>query len=90
MSDYYILAFENTRDAISGMEYAKQRICYAVMPIPSEISSGCGLAIRFPHDSEENILIFCRDIPLSCTLYRMKKEKINGVRPVTKLFQKEA
>lgn len=81
------MAFESAKTAIAAEAYAKERIASAIMPLPSEISSGCGLALRFPHSSKEEILAFCETFPLPFVLYRMNTERINGIRKVIKLAE---
>ena len=39
---YYIMAFDTTTDAMQAEAYAKDRIPSTIMPVPREISSGCG------------------------------------------------
>lgn len=85
---YYILTFSSTRDAISGEQYAKEQFAVAVMPLPQEISSGCGLALRFLKAELAEILSFCEEIPLTCTLYKMDTVKTDGVRRIEKLYGK--
>lgn len=89
MDYYYILAFENTRDAMSALSLSREQIRALIMPIPSDISSGCGLALRFPDSTEEQILSFCQKLDFPCTLYKMATAKVNGRRAVTKLFQQQ-
>ncbi len=88
MKYYYILVFDSTKEAIDGIEYSKGKIDSSVMPVPREISSGCGLALRFLHSSEDEILAFCRNIPQSCILYKMSMQRTNGVHAIKKLFEK--
>lgn len=87
---YYILAFENTRDAMTAHALSKEQIRALIMPVPSDISSGCGLALRFPDSTEEQIISFCQKLNFSCTLYKMSTVKIDGKRAVIKLFQKQS
>lgn len=89
MDYYYILAFENTRDAMTALSLSREQIHALIMPIPSDISSGCGLALRFPDSPEEQILSFCQKLNFPCTLYQMATAKVNGRRAVTKLFQQQ-
>ena len=56
---YYIMAFDTTTDAMQAEAYAKDRIPSTIMPVPREISSGCGLALRFMETDEQSILTFC-------------------------------
>lgn len=82
---YYIMAFDTTTDAMAAEKYAKDRIASSVMPVPREISSGCGLALRFMENDERSILAFCKDAPLNGTLYQMETRRVQGRHPIRKI-----
>lgn len=82
---YYIMAFDTTTDAMAAEKYARDRIPSSVMPVPREISSGCGLALRFMENDERSILAFCKDAPLRGTLYKMETRRILGRHPIQKI-----
>lgn len=84
---YYILTFASTHDAIAGEQCARERIATAVMPLPQEISSGCGLALRFLKAELPEILSFCETLPMKCTLYKMDTVKTDGARKIEKLYE---
>ena len=86
---YYIMAFNTTTDAIQAETYAKNRISSTIMPVPREISSGCGLALRFMETDEQSILTFCKDAPLNGSLYRMETRRVNGRHPIKKILPTE-
>ena len=46
-SIYYILAFDTTDSVMAAEARLKDRFLITIMPVPREISTGCGLAIRF-------------------------------------------
>lgn len=75
---YYIMTFDSTKDAIAGEAFAKAKTSIAIMPVPQEISSGCGLALRFPGITETDVIKLCRTFPIPCTLYKMGTQRING------------
>lgn len=83
--EYLILAFKTTADAMQAEQYLKKHFSIAVMPVPREISSGCGLAIRFLNPDETAIQNFLKTSPLDFTLYKMSTEKVNGKRLVEEL-----
>lgn len=85
---YYILAFSSTCDVMAGEKYAKDKINAAIMPLPQGISSGCGLALRFLKEELPDILAFCEEIPMICTLYKMNTEKVDGVRKIEKIYER--
>lgn len=84
--EYYILAFHTTTDAIQAEKTLKEHFSIAVMPVPREISSGCGLSIRFQNPDLSEILDFLKTSSLTGTFYRMGTEKVNGRHPVELLF----
>ncbi len=84
--EYYILAFQTTADAMQAEKYAEERVPITVMPLPCEIGSGCGLAIRFLEPEEEKILQFCKSFPITGELYKMQSKRVNGRHPVEKLM----
>ena len=86
---YYIMAFDTTTDAMQAETYAKDSIPSTIMPVPREISSGCGLALRFMETNEQSILTFCKDAPLNGSLYRMETKRINGRHPNKKILPTE-
>lgn len=85
--EYYILAFDTTTDAIQAEKYLQSHFLIAVMPVPHEISSGCGLAIRFQEPDEQAILNYLKSTDhINGTLYKMNTQKIDGKRQVEKLY----
>ncbi len=84
--EYYILAFDTTTDAMQAEKILKEHFSIAIMPIPHEISSGCGLSIRFQNPEPERIIDFLKNTSIKGTLYKMETKKVDGKRPVTSLF----
>jgi len=85
--EYYILAFDTTTDAMQAEKLLKDHFDIAIMPVPREISSGCGLSIRFQNPDEAVIINHLKENPIICgTLYKMNTQKIDGKRKVNKLF----
>ena len=82
---YYIMAFDTTTDAMQAEKYASGRIASTIMPVPRELSSGCGLALRFLETDEQRILAFCKDAPLNGTLYQMETRRVQGHHPFKKI-----
>jgi len=85
--EYYILAFDTTTDAMQAEKLLKDIFEIAIMPVPREISSGCGLSIRFQLPDETAIITHLENTPIiRGTLYKMGTEKINGKRKTDLLF----
>ena len=84
--EYYILAFDTTTDAMQAEKLLKDKFNIAIMPVPREISSGCGLSIRFQEPDEQAIIEHLKATPLiNGTLYKMNTQKIDGKRTTYKL-----
>ena len=84
--EYYILTFETTTDVMAAEKSINEYFSIAIMPVPREISSGCGLAIRFQEPDEATIIEFLKQRQVTGTLYKMTPQRINGKRHVEKLF----
>ncbi|MDD6070061.1 MAG: DUF3343 domain-containing protein [Clostridiales bacterium] len=85
--EYYILSFDTTTDAMQAEKLLKDYFNIAIMPVPREISSGCGLSIRFQEPDETSIIKHLKETPvIHGTLYKMSMQKIDGKRNINKLF----
>ena len=82
---YYIMVFDTTTDAMHAEKYARDRIRSTIMPVPRELSSGCGLALRFLDKDEKSVLAFCKDAPLNGSLYKMETRRVQGRHPTYKI-----
>lgn len=85
-TDYYIMTFDTTAAVMQAETLIKQHFQTAIMPIPREISSGCGLAVRFLNSSETDICTWLHTFTIPGTLYRMKTTKENGQHPIEKIM----
>lgn len=83
--DYYILTFDTTDSVMAAEVRLKDHFPITIMPVPREISTGCGLAIRFRKPDEVAITDFLDANPLDCSLYRMNTKKIDGKHPIVKI-----
>ena len=68
---YYILAFDTTDSVMAAEARLKEHFSISIMPVPREISTGCGLAIRFQDPDEPAIVGFLNAVPLNGALYKM-------------------
>lgn len=85
-SEYYILSFETTTNAMQAEKLLKDAFSIAIVPVPREISSGCGLAIRFQDPDENAIIEYLKTVPIEGTLYKLCTKKVDGKRKTDKLF----
>lgn len=79
---YYILAFDTTDSVMAAEARLKEHFSISIMPVPREISTGCGLAIRFQDPCEPDIVDFLNRTPLNGVLYKMSTKKIDGKHPI--------
>ena len=84
-SIYYILAFDTTDSVMAAKARLKDRFLITIMPVPREISTGCGLAIRFREPDEDAILDFLDSSSLDGALYKMNTKKIDGKHPIERI-----
>lgn len=84
---YYIMTFPTTTAVMAAEKYLKDHFPITIMPVPRELSAGCGLAIRFMHSDtdSDSITEFCRSAPLEGTLYKMYTHKVDGHHPIEKI-----
>lgn len=83
---YYIMAFETTTNVMQAEALLKQHFSITVMPIPREISSGCGLSLRFMDDDEALLFDYLKSFSIPGTLYKMGTVKDNNCYPVNKIM----
>lgn len=82
VNHYYLMAFRTTTDVMQAEECLRDKLSITIMPVPREISVGCGLAIRFMEPDESLIRNSCKGLPLSGILYKMQTKKVNGKHPI--------
>ncbi|MGO5051746.1 DUF3343 domain-containing protein [Lachnospiraceae bacterium LCP25S3_G4] len=82
---YYVMAFDTTMESMKVECLAKNLISVAIMPVPREISSGCGLAIRFIDEPLQKIQDFCINKQISGHLYCMEKRRVQGRHPIKEI-----
>ena len=82
ITHYYLMAFRTTTDVMQAEECLRDKISITIMPVPREISVGCGRAIRFMESDENLICNSCKGLPISGILYKMQTDKVNGRHPI--------
>ncbi len=82
ITHYYLMAFRTTTDVMQAEECLRDKLSITIMPVPREISVGCGLAIRFMEPDENLICNSCKGLPISGILYKMQTDKVNGRHPI--------
>jgi len=74
MEEYYILTFENTHQAIACEKAMQnQGLPVRIIPVPTELTAGCGLALRFDEEHFTPVLEVL-DMIEYVSLYKVKKD----------------
>lgn len=73
MEEYYLLTFENTHKAISCEKVLQnQGFPVRIIPVPTELSAGCGLSVRFDGENYSLVSKALKTIAYT-SLYRVKR-----------------
>ncbi len=68
-----ILAFENTADAMAAESFLESNgFPGRLIPVPTEITSGCGLAWKAPPESEKELLAALSEEKLKFKAVKLK------------------
>jgi len=77
MEEYYLLTFENTHQAISCEKTLQnQGLSVRIIPIPTELTSGCGLSLRFEKEKFSSVSKILNTIVYTA-LYKVIKNGFN-------------
>ncbi len=68
MSIYGVVLFQNAHDAIVAERLARTKFQVALMPVPRQFSTDCGIALRFIPEHLEEIGILLNQNQISCRL----------------------
>lgn len=52
---YGVVLFETAHDAILGEKLIRARLSVTLMPIPSQLSAGCGIVLRFYAEDKDRM-----------------------------------
>ena len=67
----YVLTFKNTNFAIKSEQYLLMKNLHvSVIPLPSDISAGCGICLRLSDDEIETAVSILRENGIEFNLYR--------------------
>lgn len=55
MKTYGVVLFDTAHDAILGEKLIRTTLPVALMPIPSQLSAGCGIVLRFEVEDEDKM-----------------------------------
>ncbi|MBQ3404022.1 MAG: DUF3343 domain-containing protein [Oscillospiraceae bacterium] len=70
-SNYYVLTFDSTHDAISSEKLLKELLPIKVVPTPRVISASCGIAIRVEEELFEKLKALLDEGRLSGNDYKL-------------------
>lgn len=75
-----MIAFDSASHAILTEKQAAARFAVSMIPTPREISSGCGLSLKFRDRDEESFRQFFKLLKVPCRLYHLSEKKEDGTR----------
>lgn len=83
--DFYMIAFDSANHAILTEKQAAARFAVSMIPTPREISSGCGLSLKFRTHEEDSFREFFKTLKVPCKLYHLSEKREDGTRQAWKL-----
>lgn len=79
-TDFYMIAFDSASHAILTEKQAAARFAVSMIPTPREISSGCGLSLKFRDHEEASFREFYKTLKVPCKLYHLSEKREDGTR----------
>lgn len=80
---YGLITFHNTHSAMETRNYLQPLFSIVIMPVLREISSSCGIGIRFHMEDLFKIKEALLHSSLSCDLYRMYRIGETNIEQIT-------
>lgn len=72
---FIIVAFESTHDAIKSETLTgRESIASRLIPIPPEVSAGCGLALRILPEDETRVRAILAGANVHGSYYKLKRD----------------
>lgn len=68
---YYLITFSNTHTAIATQKFLTGKLDFVVMPTLREISNSCGISLKIPFASLEEIEEKMRLFTTDASMYRI-------------------
>lgn len=78
-SNYYLLAFNSTHDAVAAEKYLLTRLNVTMMPTLRKITASCGISVRIEEadfDQLKEMLDLNAAAKKSCMPYHIKGEEV--------------
>ena len=78
-SNYYLLAFNSTHDAVAAEKYLLSQLNVTMMPTLRKITASCGISVRIEEADFEHLkkmLDLNSSIKESCMPYHIKGEEV--------------
>lgn len=86
MNDMYIVSFDSTHHAIRSEKiFIENNIKVSTLPTPREISSSCGISIRFSQNDIKNIKNLLEDNEILYNGIFNVKRSDNGKKEIKKI-----
>ncbi|PAB58468.1 DUF3343 domain-containing protein [Anaeromicrobium sediminis] len=74
--EFYVLAFDSTHYAINTEKKLKEHLKIETIPTPREISTSCGLSIKFGVELLDKVMELVKEDLNNMKLYRIVREGI--------------
>lgn len=59
--EFYVITFDSTHKAIKTEKIAKEKLDVELIPTPREISSSCGLSLKFKEEQMDELMDILKD-----------------------------
>ena len=83
---FYIITFRSANHCIQTEKKAGKQSGITVIPTPVELTTGCGLSLRFPVDDFSAVKVFYDTLTVPAEVYFIHNKKIDGKRMTEKLL----
>ena len=87
MLEYFLLTFDSSNKSIKAERVLRRnKLAARVIPVPEELSKGCGFAVRLDGNLEEEKIFLCEKNICHKGIYKFLEE--NSVRKIIRIGEK--
>lgn len=87
---FLVFVFDTTSASMAADRKAKDLgIRYQTIPTPTEISSGCGIALMIREETEDRVRSLWESLETPARLYFQSEEKTGGARETSLLKERK-
>lgn len=82
--EFYVISFDSTHYALDTEKKLKDHVDIETIPTPREISTSCGLSIKFKIDLFESVKNIIKDDIANMKIYKIVREGMKkNIYPIT-------